>query len=90
MAKPWTVAAVTSGRENWPTILTTPLAIISIHLEGMDDSHSRLLYHNLHPWFKGNVVLVNLDFNMTNVVHNDWGSRLERLVEVFETGEYKE
>jgi hypothetical protein len=82
--------AVTTAREHWPKILTTPLAIISIHLEGMTDTPACLTYHHLQPWLQGNIVHIDLDFNMTDVPHNDWAIRLASMLDSFETGEFKE
>lgn len=80
----------TSAREVWPKILTTPLAIISIHLEGMVDTPSFLLYQHLHPWLQGNLVHVNIDFNLTEVPHNDFAIRFDAMLESFESGQFQE
>lgn len=56
----------------------------------MDDTPSNLAYHHLQPWLMGNIVHIDLDFNMTEVLHNDWSVRLDQMLESFETGEYKE
>jgi hypothetical protein len=82
--------AVTTSREHWPKNLTTPLAIISIHLEDMTDTPSYLTYHHLQPWLKGNIVHVDLDFNMTDVPHNDWAFRFSDMLDAFETGAFQE
>ena len=71
-------------------MLTTPLAIISIHLEGMVDTLSYIVYHHLHPWLRGNIVHIDIDFNLTDVPHNDFGVRLDRMLESFETGKFQE
>ena len=80
--------ANTTAREHWPKILVTPLAIISIHLEGMNDTPSYLAYHHLQPWLLGNVVHVDLDFNMVDEAYHDWVIRFNRLLDSFETGEF--
>jgi hypothetical protein len=87
--QPWTLKAVTTAREHWPKILVTPLAIISIHLEGMTDTPASLAYHHLQPWMQGNIVYFDIDFNMTDVPHNDWATRLDSMLDSFEKGELK-
>ena len=81
--------AITSAREHWPKILITPLAIIPIHLEGMTDTPAHLTYTHLQPWLQGNTVHIDLDFNMTDVPHNDWAIRLDSMLNLFETEEFK-
>ena len=78
-----------AGREYWPRIDTTPLAIISIHLQGMVDSASLITYHHLAPWLQGNLVLVNLVFNFDDL-QNDFESQLDTMLQDFEEGDYKE
>ena len=77
------------GRENWPKIDTTPLAIISIHLEGIVDSTSLVTYHHLAPWLQGNLVLVDLVFNFDDP-QNNFQSQLDSMLQEFEEGNYKE
>ena len=77
------------GRENWPRIDATPLAIISIHLQGMVDSTSLITYHHLAPWLQGNLVLVDLMFNFDDP-QNDFESQLDTMLQDFEEGDYKE
>ena len=71
-------------------MVTTPLAIISIHLEGMDDTPSLNMYYHLHPWLQGNLVHIDMDFNFNNVPHNDFASRLGSMLDAFETGDLQE
>ena len=68
---------------------TTPLAIISIHLQGMTDSPSILTYHHLAPYFQGNLVLVNLTFNFDKP-RRYFDSQLESILQEFEDGEFEE
>jgi hypothetical protein len=42
------LSRTSSARQHWPTILTTPLAIISIHLDGMKDAPSIMAYHHIY------------------------------------------
>jgi hypothetical protein len=56
----------------------------------MNDTPAYLTYHHLQPWLQGNIVHVDLDFNMTDVPHNDWAIRLNSMLDYFETGEFKE
>ncbi|EDR03103.1 uncharacterized protein LACBIDRAFT_307567 [Laccaria bicolor S238N-H82] len=86
---PWKFRSRGAGRENWPKMNTTPLAIISIHLEGMTDSPSILTYHHLAPYLHGNLVLVNLTFNF-NKPRKHFNSQLENMLQEFEDGDFKE
>jgi hypothetical protein len=67
----------------------SPLAIISIHLQGMTDSPSILTYHHLAPWLHGNLVLVDLMFNFEDP-KNDMDSKLDCMLQEFEDGRFKE
>ena len=71
-------------------MVTTPLAIISIHLEGMDDTPSLNTYYHLHPWLQGNLVHIDMDFNFNNIPHNDFASQLGSMLDAFETGGLQE
>ena len=84
----WIFQSHGPGRENWPRIDTTPLATISIHLQGMVDSTSLVTYHHLAPWLQSNLVLVDLMFKFDDP-QNDFESRLDML-QSFEEGDYKE
>ncbi|KAF8797533.1 hypothetical protein BYT27DRAFT_7323634, partial [Phlegmacium glaucopus] len=86
---PWMFKSRGPGRENWPRIDVTPLAIISIHLQGMVDSTSLITYHHLAPWLQGNLVLVDLMFNFDDP-QNDFESQLDTMLQDFEEGDYKE
>ena len=44
-----------------------PLAIILVHLEGMEDIPSILAYHRNPSWLMVNLLHVKLDFNLNNV-----------------------
>jgi hypothetical protein len=66
------------------------LAIISIHLEGMDDTPSLNTYYHLLPWLMGNIVHVDMDFNFDDVSHNDFESRLGYMLDAFENGDFQE
>ncbi|KIM38491.1 hypothetical protein M413DRAFT_76005 [Hebeloma cylindrosporum] len=86
---PHTLCAVSSSREIWPKILVTPLVIISIHLEGMTDTPSHLAYYHLYDWFRGNLVHIDMDFNLDDVPRNDFGARLIEMLDRLETGDLK-
>jgi hypothetical protein len=88
--KPFSFKAASSTREHWTKILTTLLAIISIHLEGMDDTPSLNMYHHLKPWLQGNLVHIDMDFNFSEVPHNDFEFRLGLMLDTFETGDLQE
>ncbi len=55
-------------RENYPKILTEPVAIVAINLIGWPvyDSPGLAAYHALLPWLKGNVALIEIDYNFCN------------------------
>jgi hypothetical protein len=70
-------------------ILTTPLAIISIRLEGMIHNPSILVYHHIHSWLHGNLVHVDFDFNLEKY-DNDFVTRLDMMLDRFINGDLKE
>jgi len=72
-----------------PKVITTPLANIAIHLEGMTDQGSIMTYHHLAEWLQGNLVLVDLTFHFDDL-NNQFESQLETMLETFETGALKE
>ncbi len=55
----------------------------------MADILARVTYNHLQTWLQGNIVHIELDFNMTDVPHNDWAVRLESMLDSFEIGEFK-
>jgi hypothetical protein len=55
----------------------------------MTDTPASLTYHHLQPWLQGNIVHIDLDFNMTDVSHNDWAIRRDSMLDFFETGEFR-
>lgn len=73
-----------TSRQLWPKIITSPVAIISIHLEGMGDVPSLLAYYHMFDWLHGNVVHVSLDFHFDDVPQNDFESRLNAMLAAFE------
>jgi hypothetical protein len=79
-------------REHWPAIVTEPLAIICIHLAGMDsvDSPAAIVYHHLLPWLRGNLVYFELDFDfrVPQSIHN-FQDRLEEMVDAFTSDSMK-
>lgn len=88
LAQPFVFSADAWARQHWPTVLTTLLAIISIHLEEMKDIPSIIAYHHIHPWLCGNLVHVDLDFNFEKS-HQDVVSRLNIMLDRFENGDLK-
>lgn len=60
------------------------MAIISIRLEGMSGVPSFLAYQHLRDWLQGNIVHVDLDFNLDDVPHNDFEMRLNAMLHTFE------
>ena len=83
------MARTSSARQHWPTVLTTPLAIISIRLDGMKDAPSIMTYHHIHPWLKGNLIYVDLDFNFEKGDH-EFSERLNLMLDRFESGDLME
>jgi hypothetical protein len=76
-----------STRENLPTIQTEPLAIISLHISGLKstDTPATIVYDQLLPWLDGNLVLLDLDFDLCH--HQaDFEDRMDALVDLFVTG----
>ena len=67
-----------------------PLAVISIRLSAMDISETpaNSVFHSLVPWLKGNVVLIDIDFDIDHYEDN-FNGRMARLVNKFET-EFKQ
>lgn len=55
-----------STRQFWPRINTDPLAIISFHLDGMQDAPSHIVFHHLQPWLQGNLIHVDIILNFRN------------------------
>jgi len=49
---------------------------------------SLLTYHHLHSWLQGNLVHINMDFNFNGVSYNDFESRLDSMLNEFETGKF--
>lgn len=77
-----------STRENYPKVITKPVVIISFNLAGwaIHDSPSLSAYHALLPWLKGNVALVELDYNFSNfttiqILKNRLDDLIEELTE---------
>lgn len=88
-SQPFLFRQVSSTRQHCPKILTTPLAIVSIHLAGMKDTPSVLTFHHLQPWLRGNLIHVELDFNFKNGVKG-FQSRLDSMLDRFENGDLRE
>jgi hypothetical protein len=70
-------------------VLTTPLAIISIHLEGMIYNPGIIVYHHIQSWLLGNLVFVDFDFNL-ETHDNDFNIRLNKMLDRFIDGDLKE
>jgi len=87
----YTLCGISSSRENWPKILTKPVAVISIHVEGMTDIPGLMAYNHLYSWLYGNVIHFDLDFYLDDVPHNDFETRLDKMLCFFESGgDFKE
>ena len=74
---------------SWPKILITPLVIIFIHLEGMTDIPSLIAYHHLHDWLQGNIVHIDMDFNLDDVLRNEFAYFLKNMLDRLEIGDLK-
>ena len=73
----------------WPKILITPFMIIFIHLERMTNIPSLIAYHHLHDWLQGNILHINMDFNLDDVPQNDFVYCLSNMLDRLETGDLK-
>lgn len=64
---------------------------MSITLQGLaDDGPSRPTFEYLIPYLKGNACYVNLDFNLGSSDEiGSFNERLENLVNLFESGDFK-
>jgi len=56
----------------------------------MDDVSSLIAYHHIYPWLHGNAVHISLDFNFNDVPQNDFETRLDNMLDVFEHGHLQE
>lgn len=89
LIKPLSLKTTRSIKQFWPKVLTEPLAIISICLDGMDDSPSHIIYHHLRPWFKGNLIHVGFALNF-NSHTAEFESQLDTMLAKFEDGGFQE
>ncbi|KAF8199436.1 hypothetical protein BJ912DRAFT_948987 [Pholiota molesta] len=90
---PHTLLNKTSTREFWPKIITVPLAIISIRLQGIKASETPVpsLYHYLVPWMDGNLVSFDIDFDFSKKSGcKDFEKRLGDLIRFFTEGEFRD
>lgn len=53
------------------------------------DTPASIIYHQLHPWLKGNLVYVDIDFDV-HEYQADFEDRLDNMLEVFITGSLQE
>ena len=74
---------------SWPKILIIPLVIIFIHLKGMTDIPSLIAYHHLHDWLQGNIVHIDMDFNLDDVPQNDFAYHLSNMLDRLEISDLK-
>ena len=82
---------VSSSRETWPKILITLVAVISIHLEDASDIPGCMAYNHLYSWLHGNVLHVDMDFNLDDIPHNNFEMHLNTMLSSFKKcGDYKE
>ena len=51
----------------------------------MSDVPARMAYHHLHSWLYGNVIHVELNFNL-DASYEDFATRLNTMLASFETG----
>ena len=57
-----------------------------IHLEDMTDVPGYMAYNHLYSWLHGNVLHVDMDFNLDDVPNNDFETRLNTMLSSFEKG----
>lgn len=55
----------------------------------MKDVPSVIAYHHVHPWLHGNLVHVDLDFNLLEGAE-DFKDRMNAMLNRFEKGDLKE
>ena len=56
----------------------------------MDDTPSLVTYLHLRPWLQGNISLIEIDFNLDDVPHNDFETRLDLMLDNLESGDLHE
>jgi hypothetical protein len=83
------LSGISTTRQHFPTILTSPLAIILIHLKKMIHNPSIITYHHLHPWLHGNLVHIDFDFNFEHF-NNDFQIRMDKTLDRSMNGDLKE
>lgn len=79
-------------RENYPKIVTEPVAIIAINLIGwaVHDSPGLAAYHALLPWLKGNVALIEMDYDFRDFIATEnFKKRLDDLINELLNGRLK-
>ena len=87
--QPHTFYQVMSTRENFAKILLGPIAVISIHLLGwpLYETPASIAYESLVSWLKGNVVLIEIDFDFsTPTAKKNFIMRLNKLLAEFRSG----
>lgn len=71
---------ISSVVENWMTIDITPLAIISFHLKGMQDTVPKQTYLSLQCWLQGNLAFGDIEFDLGNQTgQNMFSNKLNQL-----------
>ena len=55
----------------------------------MTDIPSLMAYHHLHDWLRGNIVHVDMDFNLDDVPQNDFAYHFSNMLDRLETGDLK-
>lgn len=78
-----------STRENFAKVLLEPIAVISIHLRGWPvyETPASVAYESLVSWLKGNVVLIEIDFDFTtSTTKKNFTARLNKLLGEFRSG----
>ncbi len=64
------------------------MAIISIRLQGMSAiDGAQLCYNYLHPYFRGDIAYIDLDFNLLDAQDAaDFSERLTTVINLLNTG----
>ena len=53
----------------------------------MDNTPSLATYLHLCPWLQGNISLIDIDFNLNDVPHNNFETQLDLMLDNLESGD---
>lgn len=86
---PLVVKGGAAQRQLLPTLDSTPLLIISFRLEGMEPNGypPNATFHELFHWLPGNLVMVDIPFNLDADHIADFKDDMDKLMSRLETGD---